>query len=121
MVTQIMLRTHEGTLGFSNKKIRFVTALDLIKCLNQAKYKILLLMCGPFFDLPSNISTIGPIVDLHFLSFLLFFYTFSCFPSLFTSISKKSTIVQLGPAYVPFVLVCYTLTHACPLIIVIQS
>ena len=31
MVTQNMLRKHEGKYVFSEEKIRFVTALDLIK------------------------------------------------------------------------------------------
>ena len=37
MVTQNMLRTHEGKVVLSDKYIRFVTALDLIKCLEQVE------------------------------------------------------------------------------------
>ena len=38
MVTQNMVRTHEGKKDFSNlKKIRFVTVLELIECLKQLK------------------------------------------------------------------------------------
>ena len=37
MVTQNMLRTHDGKWVFSDKTIRLVTALDLIKCLKQIK------------------------------------------------------------------------------------
>ena len=32
-----MLRTHEGKLVFSDKNTRFVTALDVIKCLEQVE------------------------------------------------------------------------------------
>ena len=55
MVTQDMLRTHE--IGISEKKIRFVTALDLIKYLKQIKYNRFLLTYAPISELPSNIST----------------------------------------------------------------
>ena len=44
--------THEG------KKIQFVTALDLIKCLTLIKLQILLLTCAPISELPSNINTV---------------------------------------------------------------
>ena len=47
MVTQNMLRTHEGKYVFSVEKMRCVTALDLIR---------LLLTCADIFELPSNIS-----------------------------------------------------------------
>ena len=33
--TQKMMRTHEGKMFFFGKKIRFVTSLDLIKCLKH--------------------------------------------------------------------------------------
>ena len=36
MVTQTMLRTHEGKIEFP-KKIKCVADLDLIKCLDQIK------------------------------------------------------------------------------------
>ena len=52
MVTQIMMRTHEGKIDL--KKTRFVIAFNLIKCLNQIKKQILLLKCAPNFELPSN-------------------------------------------------------------------
>ena len=47
MVTENMLRTYEGIYIFSGKKIRFVTALGLIKCLKQIKSQIFLLTCVP--------------------------------------------------------------------------
>ena len=37
MATLNMLRTHKGKKVFSKKKIRFVTTLDLIKCLKHIK------------------------------------------------------------------------------------
>ena len=42
---------------FRRKKIRFTTALNLIKCLKQVKLRILLLTRVPVSGLPSNIST----------------------------------------------------------------
>ena len=54
MVTQNVLRTHEGVYVFSKKKLRFVSALDLFKCLKQNK---LLLTCPLISELPSNIRT----------------------------------------------------------------
>ena len=51
-----MLRTHEGKFVSSEKKIRFVTALDPIEGLKQIKSLILLLTCLPISELPSNIS-----------------------------------------------------------------
>ena len=44
---------------FSEKKIRIVTALDLIKCLKQIKEYRLHLTCAPITGLPSKISTMG--------------------------------------------------------------
>ena len=41
---------------FRIKSIRFVTALDLIKCLKHIKYLRLLLTCAPISELPSNES-----------------------------------------------------------------
>ena len=38
MVTQYMLRTHERKYVFAEKKIKFATILDLIKCFKQIKY-----------------------------------------------------------------------------------
>ena len=37
MVTHYMLRTHGGKWVFSGKNTEFVTALDVIKCLEQLK------------------------------------------------------------------------------------
>ena len=51
MVTQNMLRTHEGKYYFSRQNIEFMT----IKCLKQK----LLLTCAPLSELPSNVSTMG--------------------------------------------------------------
>ena len=39
-------------LGIFGRKLRYVTAVDLIKCLKQIKYQRLLLTCTP--ALPSN-------------------------------------------------------------------
>ena len=53
MVTQSMMRTHEGVFlnkSFWRKKNRF----DLIKCLKYIKLQILLLACAPNSELPSN-------------------------------------------------------------------
>ena len=55
MVTKNMLCTYDGKNVFSKEeKIRFVTALDLIK------YQTLLLTCATISELPSNISTLCP-------------------------------------------------------------
>ena len=42
MVTQNMLRTHEGKYGLSEKNLGFVTALDLITYLREAAQKPIL-------------------------------------------------------------------------------
>ena len=55
MITQIMLRTRKIAF-FRIKKIRFVTALDLIKSLIQVKYQRLLHTCAPISELPSNLT-----------------------------------------------------------------
>ena len=52
-----MLLTQDRKIGLFGK-IRFVTDLDLIKCINQIKLQILLLSCTPISEIPSNISTI---------------------------------------------------------------
>ena len=57
-VTHNMLRTHEENRSSQRKKIRFVSALDQIKCLEQIKYPRLLLTCAPISELPSNKRTI---------------------------------------------------------------
>ena len=56
MVAQNMLCTHKGKYIFSDKDNRFVTALDLIKCLKQIKYQILFLTCASISELPSIIT-----------------------------------------------------------------
>ena len=43
---------------FGEQKIRFVTDLDLIKCLEQIKYQRLLRTCASISELLSNISTL---------------------------------------------------------------
>ena len=55
MVTQNMLRTHEGIYVFSVNRSRFVTALNLINCLKQMKWQRLLLTCKPISGVPSSI------------------------------------------------------------------
>ena len=58
MVTQNMLRTFEGKYDFSEeKKIRFMTALDLNECLIQIKEPRSIHMCAPISVLPSNVSS----------------------------------------------------------------
>ena len=57
MVTHYLLRTQEEKLVFSGKNTRFVTALDVIKSLEQVELQILRLTCAPLNELPSNIST----------------------------------------------------------------
>ena len=89
-----MLRTHEEKYVYIFLlKFFFVTALDLIKCLNQVIWQILFFTCAPISDLPSNISTrvlcinipefCGPMTinnDLsHFMGYTLHnFWTFVC-------------------------------------------
>ena len=51
-----MLRTYEGNYVFSEKKIRFVSTLDLIECRKQIKLQKFLLKCAPISELPSNIA-----------------------------------------------------------------
>ena len=57
MVTQDMLRTYKGKNIFFAEKNRFVTALEINKCLKQIKYQRSLHTCTPLSELPSNIST----------------------------------------------------------------
>ena len=47
---------------FSKKELWFLTALDLIKCLEQIKLQSLLLICAPISQLQFNISTMVYIV-----------------------------------------------------------
>ena len=53
MVTQNMMRTREGKEVFSEKKFRFVTVIDLIKCPEQ----IFFLPCASIPELPSYMIT----------------------------------------------------------------
>ena len=58
MITRNTLRTCEGNQVFSEEeKIRFVTALDLNKCLSQIRKQISLRTCAPISELPSNVSS----------------------------------------------------------------
>ena len=57
MVTQSVLRTHGGKKVENN--IPFVTAFNLIICLNQIKIMRLLVTCPSISKLPSNTSTMG--------------------------------------------------------------
>ena len=57
MVTQNTLRTHKRKKGVFGKKIRFVTALDLIKFLERIKEQGWLLTCALISELPYNVST----------------------------------------------------------------
>ena len=44
---------------FGEKKIWFVTTIDLIKCVEQIKQQIFLLTCAPISELPSDMSTMS--------------------------------------------------------------
>ena len=44
--------------GHFGKKIKYVTGLDLFKCLKQIKLQRLILTYAPDYELPSNISTV---------------------------------------------------------------
>ena len=59
MVTHYILRTHAEKWVFLGENTRFVTALDVIKCLEQVESDILRLSCASLNELPSNISTMG--------------------------------------------------------------
>ena len=67
MVTQNMLRTHEVK---QVKKIRFVTALVLIKCLKQIKMQRLLLPCAPISELQFIILYVQEVVTLLYSNFI---------------------------------------------------
>ena len=54
MVTQIRLQEKRS---FQKKNIRLVTALELIKCLEQIKEQRSRLTCAPNSGLPSKLST----------------------------------------------------------------
>ena len=59
MVTQNMLRMHEGNEVFSEKKIiLFLTAPDLITEIDQITE--IAPSCAPIFDLPSRIRSMFP-------------------------------------------------------------
>ena len=56
-----MLQANAGNLILSEtKKIRFVTALDIIKGRKPITEQRLLLTCTPISKLPANIGTMGP-------------------------------------------------------------
>ena len=57
MVTNYMLRTHDGKKVFSGKNTRFVPALEKIKSLIQVKYQRLIRTCAPIYEIPSYINT----------------------------------------------------------------
>ena len=59
MVTQNMLRTYDGKIVIAGEKKRFVTTLNLIKCLKQIKKIILKMLFTStyIFKLLSNIIT----------------------------------------------------------------
>ena len=59
MVTQNILRTHDGKKVFSDKKIRFVNTLDLIKCLTQIQSQRNTLYTRTNHELPSSIDTMA--------------------------------------------------------------
>ena len=63
MVTQKLLRTFEAE-KFLERKNLFLTAFDLIKCLQEVKHKRLLHTCVPISELPSNIIIIIPCTKL---------------------------------------------------------
>ena len=71
MVTQEMLRTHEGKKVFSAKKNRSATALNLIKCLKQIELLASLLTCAPISELPANIITMDQINGVEYLSHVM--------------------------------------------------
>ena len=50
---------HEGKQILLEEKILSVIDLDLIKCLKQIKYHILLLAFAPISELPSHMIDIG--------------------------------------------------------------
>ena len=58
------MRRHEVKEVFLEKRIRFLIALDLIKCLNQINQQRFPLTCAPISELLSNVSTVD--LDLLF-------------------------------------------------------
>ena len=61
-------------------KIRFLTALDQIKCLKQIKNRVFL-MCAPILELASDISTmVWPLAIFHSIYFTALCLTFGIFP-----------------------------------------
>ena len=59
MATQDVLHASRK-IGRFVKKILFVTALDLIKCLNQIYQQRLFITCAPTSELPSDKGTMFP-------------------------------------------------------------
>ena len=70
MVTQNMLRMHEGNKVFSDKNIRLLTALDVIKCLIQVEKQRMHPMCAPINSI---------------------YYKYHCFDSLFIIMCENYT------------------------------
>ena len=58
MVTNVAHACRKNSI-FGEKKIRFVTALDLIKCRIQVKQQRLLVTCAPISELPFDIITMS--------------------------------------------------------------
>ena len=52
-----MLRTYDEKFVFSEKNVRFVTALNLNECIKHIRLLILLNTGVPFSELPYNINT----------------------------------------------------------------
>mgnify|MGYP007015800062 CR=1 FL=1 len=67
-VYYMLLKSMKESRYFLRKNIQFVTALDLIKCLEQIKYQRLHLTCAPISELPSSIITVWLRRYLHFFS-----------------------------------------------------
>ena len=80
MVTQSMLRTHEGKYVFSErKKIRHVTSFDLINCLKQLKQQKLHLTSAPYDpELNEKPKKQGPLILLDWPLNNLFLLYYLC-------------------------------------------
>ena len=65
-ITRNMLRTHDIKIVIFGEKIKFV-APDLVECLKQIEYQVLLLTCAPISGLPSNTSTMHQAYFTYFL------------------------------------------------------
>ena len=71
-----MLCHHEGNLVFCRKRIKFVTARDLIKCLKHIRYQKLLLICTPASEIPFNMisSTMIHLININ-IEFVVPFFS----------------------------------------------